>query len=184
MIPICILAIEDSDDREFMSQLFVQYQRLMYSTIFEILHDTWATEDVRRGIRQEKQHRTGKEYLTPAACQHGAVFALRQPPQQADQYSGRTMKVIEKYGCPKMQGKIPGENGKDADQIRGNKKQQVYGNTVGDLCPIGLRYLAQWVCGKDHADGHDHQAQQDADGVLPGGEKVGIAGTDEKIDER
>ena len=70
MIPICILAIEDSDDREFMSQLFVQYQRLMYSTIFEILHDTWATEDVRRGIRQEKQHRTGKEYLTPAACQH------------------------------------------------------------------------------------------------------------------
>ena len=52
------------------------------------------------------------------------------------------------------------------------------------MCPIGLRYLAQWVCGKDHADGHDHQAQQDADRVLPGGEKVGIAGTDEKIDER
>lgn len=39
MIPICILAIEDEDDRAFMENLYMSYQRLMYSTIRNIVRD-------------------------------------------------------------------------------------------------------------------------------------------------
>lgn len=46
MIPVCILAIEDESDREYMTQLYLQYQRLMYSTINKITQDSWLTEDV------------------------------------------------------------------------------------------------------------------------------------------
>lgn len=46
MIPYCILVIEDDDDREFMSALFTNYNRLMYREIYCILYDPWATEDV------------------------------------------------------------------------------------------------------------------------------------------
>lgn len=46
MLPICILAIRDDDDRAYMTRLFVKYQRLMYRTIYDILGDKWTTEDV------------------------------------------------------------------------------------------------------------------------------------------
>lgn len=46
MIPLCILVIENDDDREFMSMLFTKYNRLMYHEIYRILHDSWAAEDV------------------------------------------------------------------------------------------------------------------------------------------
>ena len=42
MLPICILAIRDDDDRAYMTRLFVKYQRLMYRTIYDILGDKWA----------------------------------------------------------------------------------------------------------------------------------------------
>ena len=46
MIPFCILAIENDDDREFMAELFLRYQRLLYNEIYEILKNPWNTEDV------------------------------------------------------------------------------------------------------------------------------------------
>ena len=46
MIPFCILAIENDDDREFMAELFLRYQRLLYNEIYEILKNQWNTEDV------------------------------------------------------------------------------------------------------------------------------------------
>lgn len=46
MIPYCILVIEDEDDRDFMRQLFENYQRLMYHEIAQIAHDRWTVEDV------------------------------------------------------------------------------------------------------------------------------------------
>lgn len=46
MIPFCILAIEDDSEREFMTVLYNQYNRLMYHEIYKILNDPWATEDV------------------------------------------------------------------------------------------------------------------------------------------
>jgi len=46
MIPLIILAIESPSDREFMANLYVSYNRLMYSEINKILKDPWETEDV------------------------------------------------------------------------------------------------------------------------------------------
>lgn len=46
MIPYCILAIEDDSDREFMTALYYQYRKLMYSTTQKILKDQWSTDDV------------------------------------------------------------------------------------------------------------------------------------------
>ena len=45
MIPACILAIENDSDREYMTWLFVRYEKLMYSTIYKILGKPWSTED-------------------------------------------------------------------------------------------------------------------------------------------
>lgn len=39
MIPCCILIIEDENDRTFMAELYLQYNRLMYSVIYKIIHD-------------------------------------------------------------------------------------------------------------------------------------------------
>ena len=46
MIPLIILAIEDPDDREYMSGLYLKYNRLMYSEIHKIIPDPWDVEDV------------------------------------------------------------------------------------------------------------------------------------------
>ena len=46
MIPYCILVIENDDDRDFMTNLFLKYQRLMYSEIYNLTHDAWSTEDI------------------------------------------------------------------------------------------------------------------------------------------
>lgn len=46
MIPLCILAIEDESDREFMTNLYIQYQGLMFSTIKKIVDDYWLEEDI------------------------------------------------------------------------------------------------------------------------------------------
>ena len=46
MIPIYILAIEDESDREYMSSLYVQYHRLMYSTKYRITSSTLTTSSI------------------------------------------------------------------------------------------------------------------------------------------
>lgn len=46
MIPYFILMIEDESDRAFMTELFLQYRRLMYHEIYQIVHDSWVTEDL------------------------------------------------------------------------------------------------------------------------------------------
>lgn len=46
MIPYYILAIDDENDREFMSALFIQYEKLMYSTIRKITQDSWIVDDI------------------------------------------------------------------------------------------------------------------------------------------
>ena len=46
MIPIIILTIENDDDREFMTALYLEYRALMYKIIFDIVKNPWDTEDV------------------------------------------------------------------------------------------------------------------------------------------
>lgn len=46
MIPNCILVIEDDSDREFMTFLYLKYNRLMYSEIHKIIKNTYDADDV------------------------------------------------------------------------------------------------------------------------------------------
>lgn len=46
MIPYYILAIEDETDRAYMTALFFQYQKLMYSTIQKVTNDHWLIDDI------------------------------------------------------------------------------------------------------------------------------------------
>lgn len=46
MIPYCIFAIEDESDREFMVSLYLQYEKLMYSTIRKVTQDSWLVDDI------------------------------------------------------------------------------------------------------------------------------------------
>ena len=46
IIPSVILAIENENDRDFMEQIYRQYYRLMYHTIFQIIEDPWLADDI------------------------------------------------------------------------------------------------------------------------------------------
>ena len=53
MIPSIILAIEDDDDREFMTWLYKQYQRLMYREILKIVQETWDVDDIMQSLLEK-----------------------------------------------------------------------------------------------------------------------------------
>ncbi len=46
MIPMIIMAIEDEDDRSFMANLYVDYQRLMYKVITSYTTNKWDADDI------------------------------------------------------------------------------------------------------------------------------------------
>ena len=71
MLPICILTIQDEDDRAYMSRLFVQYHRLMYQCTYEVLDDIDRI-DVVRQLDESKL----PGYIA-AACRHTAYNVLR-----------------------------------------------------------------------------------------------------------
>ncbi len=50
MIPCCIMAIENDDDREFMTSLYVNYNRLMYCEIRRIVETDFDAEDVMQDV--------------------------------------------------------------------------------------------------------------------------------------
>lgn len=79
MLPICILAIRDDDDRAYMTRLFVKYQRLMYRTIYDILGDKWATEDVLQTTLL-RAHRPSGHPAPAGAGGAGGVYCRRLPP--------------------------------------------------------------------------------------------------------
>ena len=86
MLPICILTIQDEDDRAYMSRLFVQYHRLMYQCTYEVLDDKWATEDAvqttllrlidRIDVVRQLDENKLPGYIA-AACRHTAYNAVR-----------------------------------------------------------------------------------------------------------
>ena len=53
MIPNSILAIENDDDREFMTQLYLDYNRLMYSEIKKIIKQEQDREDVMQTVLEK-----------------------------------------------------------------------------------------------------------------------------------
>lgn len=46
MIPAIILTIEDENDREFMTQLYLNNERIMYSEMHKMGADSWVMDDV------------------------------------------------------------------------------------------------------------------------------------------
>ena len=46
MLPIIILAIEDDDDRAFMTSVYLKYERLMFSEAYKVTKHIQDTEDV------------------------------------------------------------------------------------------------------------------------------------------
>ena len=46
MIPYAILTLENESDREFMSSIYIQYERLMYSSIRKVTQDSWLVDDI------------------------------------------------------------------------------------------------------------------------------------------
>ena len=64
MIPIIILAIENDDDREFMTALYMQYHSLMYKLIFDIVKSPW---DIRMAlVRAKRKARKAMADMAPA----------------------------------------------------------------------------------------------------------------------
>lgn len=53
MIPYCILAIENDDDRQFMTALYVEYKQLMYSVIRKIVKNDSDTEDIMQDVLEK-----------------------------------------------------------------------------------------------------------------------------------
>ena len=50
MIPYLILAIEDDDDRVFMTDVYMKYHLLLYKEILGITHNRWDTEDLMQSV--------------------------------------------------------------------------------------------------------------------------------------
>ncbi len=50
MIPYCILVIEDDNDREFMSNLYLDYHKLMYEKVRAYTKDFYASEDIVQNV--------------------------------------------------------------------------------------------------------------------------------------
>lgn len=50
MIPICILTIENPDDRAFMTELYNTYEKILYSTAVKITNNYWDAQDVVQSV--------------------------------------------------------------------------------------------------------------------------------------
>lgn len=53
MIPYCILAIENEDDRAFMEGLYRNYHKLMYSEIIKITRNQSDAEDIMQSVLEK-----------------------------------------------------------------------------------------------------------------------------------
>lgn len=53
MIPYCILVIEDENDREFMTSLYINYKNLMFVTIHKIVKDVDDAEDLMQDVLEK-----------------------------------------------------------------------------------------------------------------------------------
>lgn len=70
-MPVCILAIRDEDDRQFMERLYVEHWRMMFRSAWRVLRDRDASEDAVNGacvslIRNIDRLRSLDEKVLPA----------------------------------------------------------------------------------------------------------------------
>lgn len=87
MIPLIILAIETPEDREYMEQLYVDHEKLMYWEINKYVDSTWDADDVLQtvlvnliGKLSELKGKAPKKrsaYIL-AACRNTAINFMKQ----------------------------------------------------------------------------------------------------------
>ena len=53
MIPYCIMVIEDDNDREFMTSLYINYKNLMFSEICKIVKTDFDADDVMQDVLEK-----------------------------------------------------------------------------------------------------------------------------------
>ena len=107
-IPVIISAIEDESDREFMENLFLSYQRLMYYEINHIIDDCWLAEDVMQStivklinnIETIRHLPTRKlvNYLI-SACKNTALNELRNKYRHNETLVGDWYDIISENTC-------------------------------------------------------------------------------------
>lgn len=115
MIPYCILAIENDDDRGFMESLYLQYNRLMYAEISKVVGDPNAAEDLMQDVliklidriqKLRSMDRDGLVNYIISACKNQArnyvrncgkhpIFPLDDQTDQPDSdHSGAEMELL------------------------------------------------------------------------------------------
>lgn len=93
MIPICILTIEDPDDREFMAELYGKYEKILYSTAVKITNNYWDAQDVVQSVLVKIIHnkipllkslpeRKQLNYLI-TACHNNAINCVKKHQNQS-----------------------------------------------------------------------------------------------------
>lgn len=90
MIPIIILSIENEDDREFMSRLYLDYRKRMFAQILRYVSDRSAAEDVlhdavvkligKTALLRTLDEKRLVSYVTETAKNAAKDFLRRQTP--------------------------------------------------------------------------------------------------------
>lgn len=87
MIPLIILAIESPEDREYMTHLYLEYERLMYWEINKYIDTPWDADDIMQTVLvklivklqelQKKEPRKRSAYIM-ATCRNTAFNFLKK----------------------------------------------------------------------------------------------------------
>lgn len=87
MIPLIILAIESPEDREYMTHLYLEYERLMYWEINKYIDNKWDAEDILQTVLvklidklaelKEKESNKRSAYIL-AACRNTSINFLKK----------------------------------------------------------------------------------------------------------
>ena len=93
MIPFVILAMEDVDDRDFMTDVYLQYERLIWSEIRRKLKNHPEVEDVFQSVltklvanvkKLRSMDRNGRVNYIITVAQHCAIDELRRDSRAED----------------------------------------------------------------------------------------------------
>ena len=87
MIPLIILAIESPQDREYMTSLYLEYERLMYWEINKYIRNPWDADDVLQSVLERlidkldelkgKESRRRSAYIL-ATCRNTSINYLKR----------------------------------------------------------------------------------------------------------
>ncbi len=139
MIPYCILVIEDEDDRQFMTNLYLNYNRLMYHEIFKLVRDSWVTEDLLQATLEKLIKRVSE--LRNKDRNHLVNYIIAACKNHAKNYI-RDHKRYTEFSFDECMDHPDSEHGRDAIEfqlIRADDLKRL--STVWDQLDERSRYL-------------------------------------------